>query len=278
MLVNSLESQMNLLSTVLVTLSFLTYFKANYLEGDKYIQWCAAFQPQTYTNIETNNFVESWHNQLKSTYLGRKRNRRADRLVYILVDEIEPDFIANTNRIQLNVGRMGPEERRRRRRELNAEAINEEVIHMLIEKVEPADVVYRVKYSMTEGFFYNINVINEEMKDCSCQDFTWNHIACKHMYLLKRFDRNIILFVVSTGLSSPEVYIPTTPRPEQAILSQNEQDSSYNTTTINNFQNTLNNILNNSIQPINQTFQTQRRYINELFFFSLLINFFLQKR
>jgi hypothetical protein len=53
---------------------FLTYFKTNYLEGDKYIQWCAIFQPQTYTNIKTNNFVESWQNQLRSTYLGRKRN------------------------------------------------------------------------------------------------------------------------------------------------------------------------------------------------------------
>lgn len=53
---------------------FLVTF-AIYLDSDKFIQWVAAFQPQTYTNIETNNFVESWHNQLKSTYLERKRNR-----------------------------------------------------------------------------------------------------------------------------------------------------------------------------------------------------------
>ncbi|KAI8980793.1 hypothetical protein BDB01DRAFT_709966, partial [Pilobolus umbonatus] len=102
---------------------FLNYFKINYLDDDKYIQWCAAFQPQTYTNMETNNFVESWHNQLKSTYMERKRNRRVDRLIFILINDIEADFVANTNRIQLNVGRMGPEERRRKR-ELDAEAIN----------------------------------------------------------------------------------------------------------------------------------------------------------
>ncbi|KAI9362836.1 hypothetical protein BD770DRAFT_296584, partial [Pilaira anomala] len=103
---------------------FLNYFKVNYLNGDKYSQWCAAFQPQTYGNMETNNFVESWHNHVKSTYLERKRNRTADRLLYIITNDIEPDFIANTNRIQLNIGRMGPEERRRRRRELDAESIN----------------------------------------------------------------------------------------------------------------------------------------------------------
>ncbi|KAG2232120.1 hypothetical protein INT48_006797 [Thamnidium elegans] len=44
-------------------------------------------------NMETNNFVESWHNQSKTTYLERKRNERADRLIFILVNDIEPDFI-----------------------------------------------------------------------------------------------------------------------------------------------------------------------------------------
>ncbi|KAI8091492.1 hypothetical protein BDF21DRAFT_302965, partial [Thamnidium elegans] len=73
-------------------------------------------------NMETNNFVESWHNQSKITYLERKRNERADRLIFILVNDIEPDSIEKTNRIQLNVGKMNPEEYgRRRRRELDAE-------------------------------------------------------------------------------------------------------------------------------------------------------------
>ncbi|KAI9272145.1 hypothetical protein EDC94DRAFT_655555 [Helicostylum pulchrum] len=39
--------------------------------------------------MESNNFVESWYNQLKTTYLERKRNRRADHLAFILVNDIE---------------------------------------------------------------------------------------------------------------------------------------------------------------------------------------------
>lgn len=50
---------------------FLNYFKKNYLEDDKFIHWSAVYQPQIFTNMETNNYVESWHNQLKSIYLQR---------------------------------------------------------------------------------------------------------------------------------------------------------------------------------------------------------------
>ncbi|ORE18675.1 hypothetical protein BCV71DRAFT_162788, partial [Rhizopus microsporus] len=82
-----------------------------------------AYQPDRYTNMETNNYVESWHNQLKTSYLQRRRNRRVDRLVYILVNDVEEDFISNINRIRMNVGRMGPEARKERRRELEAEEI-----------------------------------------------------------------------------------------------------------------------------------------------------------
>jgi len=82
--------------------------------------------------METNNYVESWRNQLKTVYLHRKRNRRVDHLIYILVNNVEPDFIQNISRITLNIDRMGPEERRRR--ELDVEAINEAVVLTMIEE------------------------------------------------------------------------------------------------------------------------------------------------
>ncbi|KAI8890119.1 hypothetical protein K501DRAFT_160578, partial [Backusella circina FSU 941] len=68
--------------------------------------WYKAFQTQYGTNMETNNYVESWHNQLKTTYLKRKPNRRLDRLIYILVNDVEPEFISNVNRVILGIGRM----------------------------------------------------------------------------------------------------------------------------------------------------------------------------
>ncbi|KAI9484073.1 MAG: hypothetical protein EXX96DRAFT_560786 [Benjaminiella poitrasii] len=51
--------------------SFIQYFKRNYLDNNWYKHWCRAFQSNYDTNMETNNYVESWHNQLKTIYLKR---------------------------------------------------------------------------------------------------------------------------------------------------------------------------------------------------------------
>ncbi|KAI9468441.1 MAG: hypothetical protein EXX96DRAFT_105766 [Benjaminiella poitrasii] len=98
------------------TTEFTEYFKRYYLDNDAFMMWTAVYQPQMYTNTETNNYIESWHNQLKTMYLKRKRNRRVDRLVYILVNDVEQDYIHNIQRISNNVGRLGPEERRQKKK------------------------------------------------------------------------------------------------------------------------------------------------------------------
>ncbi|PHZ12048.1 uncharacterized protein RHIMIDRAFT_283821 [Rhizopus microsporus ATCC 52813] len=54
-------------------------FTQMYLIHDKFMHWSAVYQPQIFTNMETNNNIESWHNQLKINYLQWKRNRRLDR-------------------------------------------------------------------------------------------------------------------------------------------------------------------------------------------------------
>ncbi|KAG2200827.1 hypothetical protein INT47_001358 [Mucor saturninus] len=109
--------------------AFLQYFNSQYLENNAFMRWFAAYQPAMYTNMETNNYVESWHNQLKTTYLGRKRNRRVDRLVFVLVKDVLSKYGNNISRILLKVGRMGPEERRHRAREMQAEAISADALN-----------------------------------------------------------------------------------------------------------------------------------------------------
>ena len=199
---------------------FLNYIKTSYLDGDEFVRWSAAFQPRSFSIMENNSFMESWHNLFKLTYLEKKKNRRIDRLMFILVNDVEPDYISNTNRIQLNVGRMGPEERKRRQRELDAEAVNEEIIPLIADQVEGEDrniTTYNVKSFTIEEVSYSIKVVEEEMKSCNCPDFTMQNIPCKHMYLLKRFKRNIILFTTtqhaldfSTTTIPPEVLQTTT--------------------------------------------------------------------
>ena len=88
--------------------------------------------------MEINNYIESWHNQLKTSYL--QRNKRVDRLVYILINDFEEDFLSNINRIRMNVGRMGPETREARKRGLEAEEVSIHVAMDMISEVERASL------------------------------------------------------------------------------------------------------------------------------------------
>jgi hypothetical protein len=94
-------------------IELIKYIRTFYFLKDSFMRWGCCYQPAAYTILETDNYVESWHNQLKTTHLKRKPNRRVDRLTYILVKDVEEDYQKNVYRLMLNVGRMGPEERRR---------------------------------------------------------------------------------------------------------------------------------------------------------------------
>ncbi|CEI98548.1 hypothetical protein RMCBS344292_12655 [Rhizopus microsporus] len=142
--------------------------------------------------METNNLIESWYNQLKTVYFERKKNRRADRLISVLMDDVEPDYI-NICRITFNVGRVGPEERRRRK-ELAAESINAAILETMITEPDNDSGIFTIKSFSDNHSLYEVNVIDQEMKTCSCEDFKWNKIACKHMYLLRRLHSKISIY------------------------------------------------------------------------------------
>ena len=99
------------------------YVKNYYLEHERVFKWARAYQIQTFTNMETNNYIESWHNQLMTTYLQRKRNRRLD--FFILVDDVHTGFMHNTARMAADIRRMGSKTREARKRMIAAEEINE---------------------------------------------------------------------------------------------------------------------------------------------------------
>ena len=62
--------------------------------------------------METNNYIKSWYNQLKTNYL----QRRLDLLIFILVDDVHTDFMHNTARMAANIGRMSSKTRGARKR------------------------------------------------------------------------------------------------------------------------------------------------------------------
>lgn len=57
--------------------------------------------------INTNNYIASWHNVLKSRYLGSCSKQRTDILLHLLLREFLPDYRIKVARVT-----MGPERRR----------------------------------------------------------------------------------------------------------------------------------------------------------------------
>ncbi|KAG2228573.1 hypothetical protein INT48_006260, partial [Thamnidium elegans] len=80
------------------------------------------------------------------------------------------------------------------------EAINEEVLPLLIEQAEDSqnenEVIYKVKSFTTDDIIYNISVVEDKMK------------ASNYIHA------NIAIFVILTNLPTPEVFIDNT-RTEQ---------------------------------------------------------------
>ncbi|ORE01406.1 hypothetical protein BCV72DRAFT_321518, partial [Rhizopus microsporus var. microsporus] len=171
----------------------ISYLYILYFNNDNFKRWARAYQLAIYTNMETNNYIESWHSQLKMTYLKRKQNRRVGRLIFILVNDVEEDYLQNIQRLMLNVGRMGPEERKRRARQIKIDQINMEFIPDMITESSTSEVYLVQSFSNIE-LQHEITVMENKMKSCTCNDFKYNNIACKHMYLLNRLHAGITPF------------------------------------------------------------------------------------
>ena len=60
---------------------FFSYFKSTYLTMTE--KWGLHLRKKEFqTDMTTNNFIESFHNQLKTNIFGRKQNKRVDKLLY----------------------------------------------------------------------------------------------------------------------------------------------------------------------------------------------------
>lgn len=68
----------------------------------KYIYAHLFYQDISRFNIDTNNYIESWHLLLKRDYLRLMRKQRVDILIHILVDEVELDL--RREEVQITLG------------------------------------------------------------------------------------------------------------------------------------------------------------------------------
>ncbi|KAI9309930.1 hypothetical protein BX666DRAFT_2015029 [Dichotomocladium elegans] len=71
---------------------FIAYFDSYYAEKKE--KWSRVWRRGNY-NIDTNNFIESWHQSLKEVYLSGLKRQRVNVLIYILWDVVLPSVMTD---------------------------------------------------------------------------------------------------------------------------------------------------------------------------------------
>lgn len=175
--------------------------------NDRLKFWTTANQPDIRCRMETNNYVESWHNQLKTVYLQRQPNRRVDRLIFILVKDVAPHYDSNIKRIVSCIERMGPMHYEERRRFIAAESVLSECLNdKLSFTTVMNDIVSssEVQSLTRDNVSHTITVTDHRMERCTCASFgEYDNLACKHMHLARRLRPELPLPIRSGEFSVP---------------------------------------------------------------------------
>ena len=144
----------------------------------------------SYAWINTNNYIESWHNALKKHFFKDKQQRRIDSVIYILVYKAIPHYQQMCIRHTVQVGKMTPAAKKALRVKITAmnhleEARAKDPNILLIH--QPADSsLMRVRSFSDPSIHYDIKIDWTQgaagvLSKCSCADFTSNKMCCKHI-------------------------------------------------------------------------------------------------
>lgn len=127
----------------------------------------AAHQPDFQTMMGTNNFVESWHKELKSFYLERRQNRQCDHLVYILVHDFQFGMEHNVDRAAHSTVRISAGERQARQREVGATSIPSLILENTV-RSNRGDGTITVSWFTKPDEWYIFFLQNKHVMQCDC--------------------------------------------------------------------------------------------------------------
>lgn len=139
--------------------------------------------------INTNNYIETWHNTLKSGYLGSFRMQRTDVLIHLLLREVLPDFRIKVARVTFGLERRrfsdAEKAQHKKSTELSPETAASLVRRNIIEvgKAKHSEVIL-VKSFTNDDQEYQVSLNQASVIDrCSCSYMNTSKSVCKHMFL-----------------------------------------------------------------------------------------------
>ncbi|OAD67261.1 hypothetical protein PHYBLDRAFT_151513 [Phycomyces blakesleeanus NRRL 1555(-)] len=150
--------------------SFLDYFERNWCTEAKFKIWSRAYHERQFSHMLTNNYIESWHNQLKTVFMKRSRNKRLDKLVFVLVHNVKYYLTQEYKRVMSNNGPMSSFTRQQRIHEMEAEEVDDDDKEMMIVASGTAeDVNWQVWSFVNENTAYVVQVAEPNLIIlCTC--------------------------------------------------------------------------------------------------------------
>ncbi|KAG0001771.1 hypothetical protein BGZ80_006119, partial [Entomortierella chlamydospora] len=180
------------------------YLEKHYFEQEQRERWMFCFRQNiSCAAIDTNNFVESWHNALKTHLFKGRQEPRADTVIYIMTKFVIPHYQCKWYYGRLQVGKMDASQR-------NTEDTRRQAEDYLLAKrrigysgafvFESQDkTIIKVRSFKEDVFqecnseaaaFYEIRLDFSrderigEIVSCQCKEFQRTKTTCKHIALV----------------------------------------------------------------------------------------------
>jgi len=162
----------------------MDYMEEHYFKENHHRLWMKSYcQDIYYTSMDTNNYVESWHNQLKSNHLKHHYRARPDRILYILMEIVLETFKKDEFGALICVGRKMKGKILDILCQQDVQAMTEETIQKHCLFIEGRYIVESVTFP---GRYYGVTQTNGLMNSCTCEYFLRHQRLCKHILMAIR--------------------------------------------------------------------------------------------
>ncbi|PLW31368.1 hypothetical protein PCANC_17726 [Puccinia coronata f. sp. avenae] len=187
--------------------------------------WALFYRTTDHQGVHTNNYTESWHRLLKSSYLPPPERLRIDEVVQILTDDVESHYRWAQMQVENGFAEQTTN-RFQQRAKLLSESFTEDDLELLgiaVSKDATGFTISSFTYPMSRQYRVTMKVrvgaIKDQLTDCSCPHYAWYGSSCKHMYYLSRIHN---LHVVEDTSMIPPPHSSTEPLDDTTLPSLEE--------------------------------------------------------
>ncbi|XP_054278526.1 uncharacterized protein LOC128996980 [Macrosteles quadrilineatus] len=208
---------------------FVSYLKQYYLTEPRKQKWAKCHRNFYHGEVDTTNYIESFHNRLKTTYMERKPNRRLDTLIQLLITISEDDSWSRKRNDLFDI-HQGPSFDLRHKRGI-------QLLDNSIKNVSPnlwevtsakaTGKVYQILRNETECTFDLCFFICRQcpglcshLYTCSCEDI---EPLCKHVHKLHSYlSRDVVVAQLNTKCESNELFFSESAIEENSFITTQE--------------------------------------------------------